>query len=208
MANDPQSWIHKLFPTNRRLFVRRSFYSIDFSKYKRVLVIGAGNDPYRNIVNDSQLYLKLDIVYHVGITDVVADAHKLPFHDSSFDCVIGSEVFEHLHHPEEFINEVFRVLQVDGGMFLSIPFMFHEHGDPYDYWRPTKFSINECLHRFSDVSVVKQGNRFHVIMDLITTGNKYLRILVVLRVFNHIFSRMFYSSESTAPSGFFISAVK
>ena len=57
----------------------------------------------------------------------------LPFKNESFDCILAIEVFEHLENPEVFVDEAYRVLNKTGIMFVTVPFMFHEHGDPSDY---------------------------------------------------------------------------
>lgn len=50
-----------------------------------------------------------------------ADAQELPFDDESFDCVLCSEVIEHVEHPGNVLSEINRVL-VPGGVFvLSTP---------------------------------------------------------------------------------------
>jgi len=43
-------------------------------------------------------------------TFAVADAHRLPFSDGSFEVVICSEVLEHLWEPEAALAEMVRVL--------------------------------------------------------------------------------------------------
>jgi ubiquinone/menaquinone biosynthesis C-methylase UbiE len=49
------------------------------------------------------------------------DAHCLPFMDSSFDCVIITEVLEHVYCPYRVLEEVHRVLRPDGKLVLSVP---------------------------------------------------------------------------------------
>jgi SAM-dependent methyltransferase len=209
MASNPLNTIGRVFPTNRRLLVKKSLNSIRFDDHiKKVLVIGSGNDPYENIFKDLDLYIKLDIVSYSGKVDIIADAHSLPFSNCCFDCIIASEVFEHLHNPELFIKEAFRVLSDKGIFVFSVPFMFHEHGDPYDYWRPTKSAINNILNEFSTVSITPQGNRVHVILDLITTIKSLWRFLVLLRIINHLIIKIPFNQDTTAPSGYFVVANK
>ncbi len=53
---------------------------------------------------------------------VAADAMSLPFADNSFDCVIASEIIEHLPHPELFVPELLRVLKPGGRLLVSTPY--------------------------------------------------------------------------------------
>lgn len=54
-------------------------------------------------------------------TDVGGDAHRLPFADGSFDCVVSSHVIEHLHDPAAALRDMVRVLRYGGFMFHVIP---------------------------------------------------------------------------------------
>jgi len=56
---------------------------------------------------------------HAGI---VADSFRLPFANNSFDCVIASEIIEHVVNPAEFIKEVFRVVKKGGILIITTPY--------------------------------------------------------------------------------------
>ena len=211
MPSNPKQFLNKVFPTNRRLLVNYSLASINKAntKWNKVLVVGAGNDPYRNLFGKLEQYIRLDILIDKDKVDVVAAAHFLPFGDESFDCILAIEVMEHLEYPKSFIDEVYRVLEKDGSFYATIPFMFHEHGDPSDYWRPTRFALEILYNEFKKVKIAPQGNRFHVILDLISTSRFLFRVFRFLRIFNHIACLVnSKSSNSSSPSGYFISAKK
>jgi ubiquinone/menaquinone biosynthesis C-methylase UbiE len=50
-----------------------------------------------------------------------ASVYGLPFPDHSFDCVIISEVLEHLHEDERALREISRVLKPGGVLAASVP---------------------------------------------------------------------------------------
>ncbi|OBH12485.1 class I SAM-dependent methyltransferase [Mycobacterium sp. E1747] len=52
---------------------------------------------------------------------VVGDALKLPYADEAFDCVIASEILEHIPHDDAAIVELIRVLKVGGTLAVSVP---------------------------------------------------------------------------------------
>ncbi|GBG39104.1 class I SAM-dependent methyltransferase [Mycobacterium montefiorense] len=52
---------------------------------------------------------------------VVGDALKLPYPDQTFDCVIASEILEHITQDDEAIVELIRVLKVGGMLAVSVP---------------------------------------------------------------------------------------
>lgn len=56
---------------------------------------------------------------HFAIT---ADSFHLPFDDNSFDCVIASEIIEHVVDPEEFAKELFRVVNKGGKLIITTPY--------------------------------------------------------------------------------------
>ncbi len=55
-----------------------------------------------------------------------ADINKLPFDSASFDCVICSEVLEHIPQHEEALKELVRVLKPQGSLVISVPRYFSE----------------------------------------------------------------------------------
>ena len=51
-----------------------------------------------------------------------ADLNKsLPFPDSSFDIIVGSETIEHLENPSAYLRELKRILAEDGVVILTTP---------------------------------------------------------------------------------------
>ncbi|MGB9248723.1 MAG: class I SAM-dependent methyltransferase [Mycobacterium sp.] len=52
---------------------------------------------------------------------VVGDARELPYPDGTFDCVIASEVLEHVPADDAVIAELIRVLKVGGKLAVTVP---------------------------------------------------------------------------------------
>ncbi|MBO0880560.1 MAG: class I SAM-dependent methyltransferase [Mycobacterium sp.] len=57
---------------------------------------------------------------------VVGDAQALPYPDRTFDCVIASEILEHVHTDGAVIDELIRVLKVGGRLAVTVPRWFPE----------------------------------------------------------------------------------
>lgn len=55
-----------------------------------------------------------------------ADIKNLPFASSSFDCVICSEVLEHIPEHENALKELVRILKPQGNLVVSVPRYFSE----------------------------------------------------------------------------------
>ncbi len=199
----------KLFRTNRRILVERDLNRINLKQCKRVLVVGSGKDPYRHLFsNNLEEYIRFDIESHDGITDVIGDIHDAPFDDNSFDCIFAVEVMEHLENPFLFKKEVKRMLKEEGLLVLTVPFMFHMHADPFDYWRPTRMALQHLFDDFSEVKIRNQGNRLHVILDLVSTAYRNNIFFRLLRIVNLPLSLLGSNNKSTASSGYFVTARK
>ncbi len=210
---NPKHWFRRVFPTARRLLLERSLSFLKLPSFESVLVVGAGHDPYLEMFPAVKEYVLVDIVPIQGCTDVVGDALALPFKGAHFDCILSSECMEHLADPFLFVREIGRVLKPGGMVILTVPFMYHQHADPDDYWRPTARSLERLFTSFAQVDVTAQGNRIHVIWDLLTTAFSPRPILFPLRVLNHLLVRLpglmpDGGNTSTAPSGFLLVAKK
>src|SRR5207244_1525396 len=75
--------------------------------------------------------------------DVVASADCLPFEDSSFDCVICTEVLEHCREPSAVLREIHRTLKPGGRLFLTTPFIAPLHEMPNDFYRYTPSALRD-----------------------------------------------------------------
>ncbi|MBC8117076.1 MAG: methyltransferase domain-containing protein [Candidatus Saccharimonas sp.] len=211
--HSPKHWMRRLFPTTRRALLERALRGLDLSDRRSVLIVGAGHDPYRDLFPGAKDYTCLDIENIPGVTDVVADVTEMPFDDGRFDCVVATECMEHVSNPFKFIEQIDRVLQPGGMAVITVPFLFHQHGDPYDFWRPTRECLTGLFGSYSKVEIQSLGNRLHVISDLITTAFAPRRLLFPLRIVNHLLIRLPGSIRSgnqvtTAPTGFMVAAIK
>ncbi len=111
----------------------------------RVLDIGCGIEPYREIVEKHCTeYVGLDrptTPHGLKDVEVVGDALSLPFDDESFDSVVSFQVMEHVAEPRLFLSEAFRVMKPGGTALLMTPFMWGEHEQPRDYYRYTRYGL-------------------------------------------------------------------
>lgn len=115
-----------------------------------LLDLGAGSVPfygtYRPFVDNITCIDWPGSLHLTSHLDLVANANiGLPFADSSFDTVLSTSVFEHLHSPDIAWDEVARVLRPGGIFILEVPFMYWIHEQPHDYFRYTEYA----LRRFS-----------------------------------------------------------
>ncbi len=99
-------------------------------------------------------------------------------------------MLEHVFNPDVFILEVNRVLKDGGILLISIPFIWDEHEQPYDYARYSSFGLKYLLenHGFSVIKYRKSINDIRVIFQLINgyiykntvTQNAYLNLFMAV----------------------------
>jgi len=141
----------------------------------KILDIGCGRKPYKELFNYTS-YIGLDMKltghqHNNSQIDVFYNGQELPFHNNSFDSIIMTEVLEHIFNPEEILAEMNRVLKQEGKLLLTIPFLWIEHEEPYDYARYTPYALEYLLKRngFSVIYQKKILNDLRCLVQLFTT---------------------------------------
>lgn len=81
-------------------------------------------------------------------TDVVADAHCIPFESEMFDLVISEFMLEHVADPFQVCREIRRLLRPGGYCYISYPFIHPYHSFPSDYYRFTHMGIRRLFPGF------------------------------------------------------------
>ena len=101
--------------------------------------------------------------------DYFYDGNKFPFRNAEFDSIVTNQVLEHVFNPDEFLSEINRVLKIDGKLLLTVPFVWDEHEQPYDYARYSSFGLKSFWkrHGFQIIKHHKSVNDFGVIIQLI-----------------------------------------
>ena len=72
------------------------------------------------------MYLADEIPAGVSTTVLQANGLQLPFEDNSFDCIIASEILEHVPDDVSVMGELLRVLAPGGRLAATIPAEFPE----------------------------------------------------------------------------------
>lgn len=115
-----------------------------------LLDVGCGSKPYKFLFK-VQSYVGLDIdtepVRLRGVADNYYDGELFPYSDSSFDSLLCSQVLEHVFNPDVFLSEINRVLRLGGRVLLTVPFVWDEHEQPYDYARYSSFGLRFLLEK-------------------------------------------------------------
>lgn len=159
----------------------------------RTLDVGCGSKPYVSLYNsDEYVGLEIDSPDNRAKknADYFYDGEIFPFPDASFDSLVANEVFEHVFNPAQFLSETARVLKPGGTVLMTMPFVWDEHEQPYDFARYSSFGIRSLLekHGFSVVEQRKSTDDIRVIFQLLNayifkktvTKNGWLNVLLTV----------------------------
>ena len=119
---------------------------------RSVLDVGCGDQRYRKILPIGVAYVGLDykptkqkFYNRKPYPDIFGDAQAMPVKSNSFDCILCTEVLEHVSDITRSLADMVRILKPEGQMILTVPFLFPEHNSPYDFHRHTVHGIKfEC----------------------------------------------------------------
>jgi SAM-dependent methyltransferase len=117
-----------------------------------VLNIGAGGTAQRY---PNCIEFEHKIFRH---TDVVGDAHHLPFREATFDRVFAFNVFEHLADPTIAAEEILRVLKPGGQVAIHTAFLQPLHEEPHHFYNATEYGVRKWFAPFEIEDCRVSGN--------------------------------------------------
>ena len=138
------TWLDPFFLAHRAL--KAEVAELGQSLVGTVVDVGCGNAPYRALIPAS-LYVGVERAASSASgsrksgASVLYDGQHLPFADATFDGALCSQVLEHVFEPEAFLREMRRVLRDDGVLLLTVPFVWAEHEQPYDFARYSSYGL-------------------------------------------------------------------
>ena len=152
----------------------------------RLIDIGCGEKPYSDL-------LAPYISEHIGVDhietlhnkreiDLWGTAYEIPADNDTFDCALCTAVLEHLEEPLQALTECRRVLKPGGFAIYSVPFIWHLHEEPRDFFRYSKYGL-EYLFKKADFEIIEINalSGFWVTFGQLTVYNLYRANLGPLR---------------------------
>jgi SAM-dependent methyltransferase len=123
------------------------------AKEPTLLIIGGGalGAGVETFLEDTSIQVIATDVYASGNTQLVTDAHHLPFEDGVFDGVWITAVLEHVLEPQMVVDEIWRVLKPAGLVYAETPFMQQVHERAYDFTRFTPNGHRWLFRRFEQI---------------------------------------------------------
>lgn len=118
----------------------------------KILDMWCGNKPYLSFFSGYSEYVGTDIIPW-PLVDVICDNDAIPLPDSSFDFMLSNQTLEHTKNVHWAIGEIKRIVKKDWLILVSIPFLYPEHACPWDFYRFTRFGLQEIFKDFEIVSI-------------------------------------------------------
>jgi SAM-dependent methyltransferase len=161
---------------------------------------GCGGRQYESLFAPRlERYIAADVVAAVGVKlDVVlTPGEPVPMESGSADCVLSTQVLEHVPDPFFYVSEAARLLKPGGRFFLSAPMHWRHHEIPHDYFRFTRYGIQALLERagLEPVEIRPSGGQFAVLgqslLDHLSEYRSRYPLIFrpgVIRVLNRLFT--------------------
>jgi SAM-dependent methyltransferase len=120
--------------------------------------LGAGDAPYRSwLLTLASDYRSVDWPnshHKNSAIDIAADLNgPLPIGSEVADTVLAFSVLEHLHCPQNALEEACRILRPGGHLLVQTPWQWWIHEQPHDYFRYTPYALRRMVER-AGLSVV------------------------------------------------------
>jgi SAM-dependent methyltransferase len=204
----------------------------------RILDAGAGEKQYKPFCTHLS-YISQDFAQYdgkgdgIGLQtgqwdqsdlDIVCDIAQIPELDDSFDAILCTEVFEHIPHPIEVIQEFSRLLKSGGQLIITAPFCSFTHFAPYHFYSGYNTYFWEHYlpkYGFKITEITPNGNFFEYaaqeVSRIHSTSNEYVgkkprlhELIALYLIFKMLkrFSKLDKNSSSLVCYGYHVKAIK
>lgn len=155
---------------------------LNLLKYKnihKVLDVGCGAKTYKELFKEVE-YKGIDVKVSgrkktEKTPDEYFDGVNIPEKENQYDLILCTEVLEHCMDPEKLMMEMKRVAKINGYIFITVPFIWGLHEEPYDFRRYSSHGIKHLINK-TGLNIIKQ--------DKTDTGVSSLAKLVASEILN------------------------
>ena len=144
----------------------------------RLIDIGCGTKPYKGLlalyVNEHIGVDHQDTLHDKSNIDLFGTAYNIPAENEEFDSALCTAVLEHLEEPELALKECHRVLKRGGVAIYSVPFIWHLHEEPRDFYRFSKYGLKYLFEKVDfEIIEIKALSGFWVTFGQLFVYNIY-----------------------------------
>ena len=199
-------------------------FNIDIIKNKnkkiKLLNIGSGGEIEDIIKKKIKHYFSIDIDPKRNPNQVIDICDKRFLKKIKFkpNLIFIFEVLEHTRKPELAIKNIYNILKNGEYCLASVPFNFHLHDEPNDFYRFTKYGLGLLFKNFSKVKIINRNGWLDSIFVLLIrlekesfffskiTGKLFIIIYFLLYPLIQIVQKIIISDKIT--TGYFVVAIK
>lgn len=111
--------------------------------------VGCGTRPYQDLFPQCR-YVGLEVAQasvhgSAKHADILYDGRHIPIPDKMAGSVLCTQVLEHVFAPAAFLAEIRRIVSPGGKLLLTVPFVWDEHEQPYDFARYSSFGLRHLM---------------------------------------------------------------
>ncbi len=125
------------------------------SKYAKgeLIDIGCGTKPYEAIFQPHiNSYFGIDYESSAESNystdtkaDLFIDCTNTGLEKETYDTLLSTQVMEHIYDTASYVKECHRLLKKGGYGIFTVPMSWRCHGEPYDFYRFTKYSLEKIF---------------------------------------------------------------
>lgn len=126
---------------------------LSLSTNPKVLIIGGSilGEGMEGLISNTNIHFIESDVSFGPRTQIIFDAHNIPFPNNYFDGVIVQAVLEHVLDPYQCVEEIYRVLKTEGIVYAETPFIQQVHMGKYDFHRFTHLGHRRLFRKFIEI---------------------------------------------------------
>ena len=193
----------------KKLAIDKEFLDLGSTASKTNVSNYIENIHFRNFANFN---LKADekLENHINLEEYPNEIKK------KFKIILLMNVLEHIKNIENCFKNINSILEKEGTLYGSTPFMYHIHESPNDYFRFTKQFLNEFLveNDFTNIEIKTLGTGIFCNMySSLFNHTKRIPLLNVVLfpaviIIDNIISIFFKNLKNINPLGYFFIAKK
>ena len=197
MAKEPFNWlVNKIHDENLQIYGKKYLSG-------KLIDIGCGIKPYSVFFKDTvDNHIGVDIagcIHGENNIDLIGTAYSIPTEDETFDSALCTAVLEHLEEPDIAIKECHRILKKGGYAIYSVPFIWHLHEEPRDFFRYSKYGLSYLFEKnnFTIIELISLSGFWVTFGQLfcyyIQDFNKsFIKKLRLIDIFTSVIQRLSY----------------
>jgi hypothetical protein len=136
-----------------------------------ILDVGCGEQPFRALIESSgHRYVGMDVVQNrARSVELVSTLEAVPSPTHPYPIIVCTEVLEHVADIDAAFAGLRRLIDRDGAVVLTVPFVFPLHMEPFDFRRLTMHGLQRLAadHGFSVEASTPLGRLPEVLATLI-----------------------------------------